>query len=363
MEELVNLRNMFSQGMPVLVTGHTGFKGSWLSLWISSLGGRVHGIGLDPPTDPSLFDLANVAGVLASDTRADIRDPVAFDAVLREAQPRVVFHLAAQPLVRDSYEDPLGTFSTNVMGSLNLLQAIRRSPSVRAVVIVTTDKVYDNREWDHPYQENDRLGGHDPYSASKAACEIAVSSMRESFFGEGGSSALIATGRAGNVIGGGDFARDRLVPDCLRAFAAGEPVKLRYPSSVRPWQHVLESLSGYLRLADRLLTPEGQRFARSYNFGPDLASDASVGDVANQLAQLWGPPAKVVHEADNQNPHEAKLLRLDSTMARLQLGWAPRLDLKQALESTLAWERARLAGADMQQFSQAQIAAYAGGRG
>ena len=363
MEELVNLRTAFDGGAPVLVTGHTGFKGSWLSLWIASLGGEVHGIALDPPTEPSLFTLAKVASVLASDTRADIRDPEAFDSVLQKAQPGVVFHLAAQPLVRESYEDPLGTFATNVMGTLNLLQAVRRVPSVRVVVIATTDKVYENQEWDHPYREVDRLGGHDPYSASKAACEIAVSSMRASFFDPGGNAALIATGRAGNVIGGGDFARDRLVPDCLRAFAREEPVTLRYPSSVRPWQHVLESLSGYLHLANRLLAPDGQHFARSYNFGPDLGSDARVGDVAHKLAQLWGPPAKVVHQANDQNPREAGLLRLDSTMARLDLGWAPRLNLTQALEWTLAWEQARLAGADMLPFSQAQIAAYAKGHG
>lgn len=360
-EKLVRLRSELGRGASVLVTGHTGFKGSWLSLWLARLGARVHGVALEPPTDPSLFSIADVASVLASDARADIRDPNTFDDVLQVAEPSIVFHLAAQPLVRQSYEDPLGTFATNVNGTLNLLDAVRRTPSVRAVVIVTTDKVYQNHEWDHPYREPDRLGGRDPYSASKAACEIAVSSMRTSFFGEDGHPALIATARAGNVVGGGDFARDRLVPDCLKAFAAQEPVTLRYPESVRPWQHVLEPLSGYLHLADHLLSADGRRFADAYNFGPDIAGDARVGAIAERLARFWGPAASIQYRPSGENPHEAGVLRLDSTFARLNLGWAPHLSLDQALEWTIEWERARLAGADMRKVSEAQIVAYGEG--
>lgn len=351
-------RAEFVHDRSVVVTGHTGFKGSWLALWLARMGARVHGIALDPPGEPSLFAIAGVSDVLASDNRIDIRDRSALLEAVSASGPSVVFHLAAQPLVRESYEDPLGTFSTNVNGTLNLLEAVRQTPSVRAVVIATTDKVYENREWDHPYREPDRLGGRDPYSASKAACEVAVSSYRASFFGDGRHPALIATARAGNVIGGGDFARDRLVPDCLRAFAAGKPVRLRFPAAVRPWQHVLESLSGYILLADRLLGPDGRRFARAYNFGPDHASDARVGTVAEHLARLWGPDANVLHESGDDAPHEAALLRLDSTKARIDLGWAPRLTLERALEWTVAWERSRLAGRDMRQMCEAQIAAY-----
>ena len=357
-EELVSLNSELGRGASTLVTGHTGFKGSWLTLWLAGLGARVHGVALDPPTEPALFAVAGVADAISSDTRGDIRDPGVLAHALRVSEPSLIFHLAAQPLVRDSYDDPAGTFAVNVMGTLNLLEAVRRAPSVKAVIIVTTDKVYDNREWMHPYRELDSLGGRDPYSASKAACEIAASSMRSSFFGEGGHPALIATARAGNVIGGGDFARDRLVPDCLRAFAKAEPVTLRYPDAVRPWQHVLESLSGYLRLADRLLGPDGRRFARAYNFGPDVSDDACVGAVADKLALLWSPTTKVVHRSNGKNPHEAGLLRLDSMLARLDLGWAPRLSLDQALAWTVDWEQARLAGADMRKVSQAQIAAY-----
>jgi CDP-glucose 4,6-dehydratase len=358
-EDLVRLRSALGRGASVLVTGHTGFKGSWLSLWLAQLGARVHGVAMDPPGDLSLFALARIAPLLASDIRADIRDPATLERVMRTAEPSVVFHLAAQPLVRQSYEDPIGTFATNVMGTLNLLDSVRRTPSVQVVVIVTTDKVYENHEWDYPYRELDRLGGRDPYSASKATCEIAVSSMRASFFGGSGHSALVATARAGNVIGGGDFARDRLVPDCLRAFAAQQPVVLRYPGAVRPWQHVLEPLSGYLHLVDRLLSPGGQRFARAYNFGPDIAGDADVNAIAGKLARLWGQGATVECRLDKENPHEAGVLRLDSTFARLDLRWAPRLSLDQALEWTVGWERARLAGADMRRASEAQIEAYA----
>lgn len=349
-------------GADVLVTGHTGFKGGWLSLWLSELGARVHGLALDPTADALFFDVADVGPRLASDRRGDVRDlGVVVDAV-QSARPKVVFHLAAQPLVRESYQDPVGAFAVNVMGAVHLIEAVRRTPSVEAVVIVASDKVYENREWEHPYRETDRLGGRDPYSASKGACEIAVASLRASFFGPGDHPARVASVRAGNVIGGGDFSADRLVPDCMRAFARGEPVRLRFPNAVRPWQHVLEPLRGYIMLAEHLLGSDGARHARAWNFGPAPADEAPVGALAERLAALWGPGAKVEMDASGSHPHEAGLLRLDSTLARLGLGWEPRLDLADALALTISWHRAHAAGQDMASVTLGQISAYAGGR-
>jgi CDP-glucose 4,6-dehydratase len=342
----------------VLVTGHTGFKGGWLALWLATLGVRVHGYALEPPTRPNLFEEARIADVLASNTRADLADLVALTATLERYRPEVVFHLAAQPLVKEGYRDPLGTLASNVMGTANLLEAIRAVDSVRAVVVVTTDKVYENREIGHAFSERDPLGGHDPYSASKASAEIVVASYRSSFFGAGRHPARIASARAGNVIGGGDWAADRLVPDCLRAFAAGEAVRLRYPNAVRPWQHVLEPLSGYLALAARLLADEGDRFAGAWNFGPDAGDDASVDEVAQRMARLWGGTA-LVERGDDPGRHEARLLRLDSTQARAELGWKPGWSLQRALEQTVAWHQAWRRGDDVRSVSQDQIAEYA----
>jgi CDP-glucose 4,6-dehydratase len=268
----------------------------------------------------------------------------------------VVFHLAAQPLVRDSYRDALGTFATNVMGTANLLEAMRGVDSIRAAVLITTDKVYLNREHTQPYRETDHLGGHDPYSASKAATEIVAASYRASFFtGPDAHPARIATARAGNVIGGGDWAADRLVPDCLRSFAAGEPVRLRYPDAVRPWQHVLDPLAGYLQLAQHLLSPEGHRFARAWNFGPDAGSEATVLAVAQALARLWGDGAVAESIAAPGHPHEASLLHLDSSAAHDALGWRPRWHLERALEKTVAWQLAMHHGDDMAAVSLEQI--------
>lgn len=354
MEGLVTLRDR-----AVLLTGHTGFKGSWLALWLAGLGARVHGYALEPPTQPNVFEVARVGEVLVTDTRADLADLDTLNATLDRVRPEVVFHLAAQPLVKDGYRDPLATLATNVMGTANVLQATRGVDSVRAVVAVATDKVYENREAGHAFGEQEPLGGHDPYSASKAAAEIVVASFRSSFFGDGGHPARIASARAGNVIGGGDWAADRLVPDCLRAFAAGEPVRLRRPDAVRPWQHVLVPLSGYLALATRLLGGDGERFARAWNFGPDAGDDASVNEVAQRLATLWGS-AQVEHAADPEW-QEAGLLRLDSARARSELGWAPRWSLQEALEHTVAWHRSWLRGDDMQAVCREQIAAYDAG--
>jgi CDP-glucose 4,6-dehydratase len=347
---------------PVLLTGHTGFKGGWLSIWLRELGARVHGYALDPPTQPNFFSAAKVASTLESDTRADINDLTDVRAAFARSRPEVVLHLAAQPLVRESYRDPITTFATNVIGTAHVLEAARATPSVRAIVIVTTDKVYENHGNAKPYVERDALGGHDPYSASKAAAEIVSASYRASFFATApGRAAHVATARAGNVIGGGDWAADRLVPDCLRAFPQGAAVSLRYPHSVRPWQHVLEPLSGYLRLAECLLGNDGQRFAQAYNFGPDASGDATVGEVAAMTAGLWDDSARVVHTASSHNPHEAASLKLDSTRARAELGWHPRWSLEQALRHTVDWHRAWLRGDDMTACTVAQIRRYAAG--
>jgi CDP-glucose 4,6-dehydratase len=348
-------------GRSVLVTGHTGFKGGWLALWLSRLGANVHGYALDPPTSPSFFEVAGVASLLSSDTRADITDRAAFNSALAKAEPEVIFHLAAQPLVRFSYCNPLETMATNIMGTVNVLDGARSSDSVTAVVLITSDKVYENREWLFPYRETDVLGGHDPYSASKAAAEVVAASYRASFFsGDTSHPAKVATARAGNVIGGGDWASDRLVPDCIRAFIEHQPVHLRFPAATRPWQHVLEPLSGYLELGGRLLSCDDKNYARAWNFGPDLHGDASVGQVAETVARIWGDQAQVRHSPTVANPHEAGMLRLDSTLARTLLGWQPKWSLEEALTQTVGWYRAWVHGADMAAFSLDQIAAWEG---
>lgn len=284
-------------------------------------------------------------------------DESALRESLFKAKPEIVFHLAAQALVRVGYAQPAETMACNIMGTANILDVARQSDSVRAVVVITTDKVYRNREWPHAYREADELGGHDPYSASKAAAEIVAESYRASYFTQG-HPARIATARAGNVIGGGDWAPDRLVPDCLRAFAQHVPVQLRYPGAVRPWQHVLEPLAGYLQLGARLLSQDGDTFARSWNFGPDIHGDASVGSIAQSIAGLWGDAVEVRSAPSADNPHEAGLLRLDSTLARTLLGWQPRWSLEQTLAQTVAWYKAWLRGEDMSRITRAQIEMY-----
>jgi len=356
LEDLVSESNAW-RGRPVLLTGHTGFSGGWLALWLHRLGASVHGYALNPPTEPSFFEVCRVGPLLASDTRADLADRERLRSLFDACAPEAVFHLAAQPLVREGYRDPLGTLATNVMGTAHVLDAARAAASVRAVVIVTTDKVYENREDGRPYRESDPLGGYDPYSASKAAAEIVVASYRASFFAPGGKP-NVATARAGNVMGGGDWAAERLVPDCLRAFAANQPVKLRYPKSVRPWQHVLDALHGYLRLGEHLLSRHGARFAKPWNLGPSAAGDATVAELAQTVARLWGNGARVEQAAGAGNPHEAGLLQLDSRQAAAELGWSPRWSLQQALEQTVLWHRAWLRGSDMAAFSLGQIAAY-----
>ena len=343
----------------VFITGHTGFKGGWLTLWLHRLGAKVHGFALEPPTDPSLFETASIRSLLASDTRADLADLRRLKSALKEAKPELVVHLAAQPLVRESYRDPLGTLASNVMGTAHILEASREIDSIRAIVLITTDKVYENREWAYPYREIDPLGGQDPYSASKAAAEMVAASYRESFFTKkSGHCAKVVTARAGNVIGGGDWASDRLLPDCLRAFAANEPVRLRFPQAVRPWQHVLEPLAGYLALAEHLFVSDSSTLSKAWNFGPDVSSDATVGNVAEITARLWGESARVEYVPSTNNPHEAGVLRLDSSQARKELGWKPRWSLMQALEQTVAWHKAWKKGADMNAVSLEQIGDY-----
>lgn len=333
------LRPLF-ENVPVLVTGHTGFKGSWLCLWLQRLGAQVHGLALAPPTQPSLFDAAGVAEALSSHELADIRDPLRVQQTLARVQPRLVFHLAAQPLVRASYQDPLGTWSANVMGTAHVLEAIRQTPSVKAAVCITTDKCYENREWLWGYRENDPLGGYDPYSASKAGAELVIASYRQSWFQQGGP--LVASGRAGNVIGGGDWALDRLVPDAYRAVAAGQTLEIRSPGATRPWQHVLESLNGYLHLAAGLL--QGRReLASAFNFGPGPDSNCSVAHLLNTLQAHWPELQWDCPVAGEPRVHEANFLYLDSAKARQMLGWQPRWDLSQTLAQTAGWYRAFLA--------------------
>jgi CDP-glucose 4,6-dehydratase len=352
----------FWAGQRVLVTGHTGFKGSWLSLLLAEHGAEVHGLALDPVSKPNLYDAANVQSVIASDSRVDIRDLEATRRVISEVGPRVIFHLAAQPLVRDSYRIPVETFATNAMGVAHVLEAARETASVAAVVVVTTDKVYRNVEDGHAYREEEPLGGHDPYSASKAAAEIVSESYRLSFFSEP-SSAAIATARAGNVIGGGDWSTDRLIPDCVRAFQAGEVVALRFPDAVRPWQHVLEPLVGYVALGEALLREPERRLDRAWNFGPRESDTATVGTVAGRAAALWGGAAQVKLGTSHGQPHEAGLLAIDSSLATAELGWVPRWDLETSVRKTIEWYLAWDADADMREFSRTQILEYLGADG
>ena len=351
--ETVVTRAGFWRGRRVFVTGHTGFKGSWLCLWLHELGAEVYGYALPPPTEPNLFRVANIEGMLAGHTIGDIRQPVALTKALKHSNPEIVFHLAAQPLVRQSYRDPLETFATNVMGTVHILQAIREVPSVRVAVNITTDKCYENREWPWGYRECDRLGGLDPYSSSKACAELITVSYRHSYLASHGIA--LASARAGNVIGGGDWATDRLVPDVLRAFSGGHQVQVRNPAAIRPWQHVLEPLSGYLTLAEHLAADPN--LAGGWNFGPHRSGAVTVGDIVARLAAVWGTDSSLISDP-GPHPHEAGLLMLDIAKAEQYLGWAPRWSLDQALTATVEWHKAWLEGANMRAYSLKQIAEY-----
>ncbi len=327
----------FWAGKRVLVTGHTGFKGSWLSLWLSELGAQVSGLSLEPETHPSLFNQLQLERRLKHHWIADIRDFGAVADAVEASQPQVVLHLAAQPLVRRSYRDPLGTWATNVQGSLHVLEALKVLQHPCAVVMVTTDKVYENQEWDYGYREADRLGGHDPYSASKAAAELAIASWRSSFCGSAGhqtSSLAIATARAGNVIGGGDWSEDRIVPDATRALSAGEPIPVRNPLATRPWQHVLEPLGGYICLSQALLS-DSRPPCEAFNFGPTLASNRPVEELVTAMLSQW--PGSWLDQRDLAPPHEANLLHLQIDKAYHRLGWAPCWDFATTVQRTVEW--------------------------
>ena len=349
------------QGRKVFLTGHTGFKGGWLALWLAKLGANVRGYALDPSTDPNFFTAARVGSVI-EDLRGDIRDGGKLEHAMTEFSPEVVFHLAAQPLVRTSYEDPIGTYETNVLGTARLLDSIRRTPSVRAVVSVTTDKCYENKEWVWPYRETDPLGGYDPYSSSKACAEIVTAAYRQSYFPlerlgkPNGHLVAIATARAGNVIGGGDWSVDRLIPDLVRGFLLGDPVLIRRPNAIRPWQHVLEPLHGYISLAERLLT-HNPRFASAYNFGPIEDDAKPVAWIADRMTRFWGDGASWTLD-DSPSPHEAGYLKLDASRARADLGWTPKLRLEVALEFLVEWYREWQVAPDMHAFTMRQIDRY-----
>lgn len=337
----------------VLVTGSSGFKGSWLCHWLLEMGAIVEGLSLPPPTDPCVFTVLNLEQRMRQ-RLADVRNLASIEDAIRDFRPDIIFHLAAQPLVRESYGDPKGTFDTNVGGTVNCLEAVRRNPSAVAVVVVTTDKCYENREWAWGYREIDPMGGHDPYSASKGAAELVVASYRRSFFAKGPA---VATARAGNVIGGGDWSTDRLVSDFVRAIQRGEPLTLRSPHATRPWQHVLEPLSGYLHLGSLLAGKDGQRFAEAWNFGPDDRSVVTVEHLARRLVAHWGSGS--VTAAPGPHPHEACLLKLDCSKALAYLRWHGLWDVDTAISHTVAWYLAHRQAHDMAALTTEQIHAYA----
>jgi CDP-glucose 4,6-dehydratase len=348
----------FWRGKRVFLTGHTGFKGGWLSLWLQQLGAELTGFALQPPTQPNLFDKARVGAGMTS-IIGDIRDGAKLLAAVSEAAPEIVIHMAAQPLVRRSYADPVETYSTNVMGTVNMLEAVRQSATVRAVVNVTTDKCYENREWLWPYRESDAMGGHDPYSSSKGCVEIITASYRKSYFSVKNPfqhQLALASARAGNVIGGGDWSKDRLVPDILSAFSRGKPALIRNPLAVRPWQHVLEPLRGYLTLAERLYV-DGSPYAGAFNFGPREEDAQPVEWIVRELATKWGCTATWQVD-DSDHPHEASLLRLDVSKAAHCLSWRPALNLNVGLQLTVDWTLGYQNGQDPKDLTRAQIYKY-----
>lgn len=353
LEDLEMTNPAFWRGKRVLLTGHTGFKGSWLSLWLQSMGAALRGVALAPPTEPALFDVARVTEGMEHRI-ADIRDFAAVQAQMNEFRPEIVIHMAAQPLVRLSYHQPVETYATNVMGTVHVLEAARHAGSVKAIVNITTDKCYENREWVWGYREDEPMGGYDPYSNSKGCAELISSTYRKSFLRD--ASIALATARAGNVIGGGDWARDRLVPDILRALQDRQSVLIRSPHAIRPWQHVLEPLSGYLLLAERLYT-HGQVDAEAWNFGPRDEDARSVQWIVEHLCETWDDGASWTLQPGN-HPHEASFLKLDISKARQRLHWAPRWSLQTALTRITEWHRAWLAGQDMRAVCLNQISRY-----
>ncbi len=348
----------FWAGKVVLLTGHTGFKGSWLSLWLQSMGAKVIGYALPAPTNPSLFVVANVAEHMVS-IESDIRDFTALSSVFNKYQPEIIIHMAAQPLVRYSYANPIETYSTNVMGTVHVLEAARLTSSVRAIVNVTSDKCYENRELPWGYRENEPMGGHDPYSNSKGCSELVTSAYRNSYFYPDNykdHGVALASGRAGNVIGGGDWAEDRLIPDIMRAIAKGEPVYIRNPNAIRPWQHVMEPLSGYLVLAQKLYE-ENSSYAESWNFGPSDQDAKPVQWIVDNLTHSWGEGASWVLDSGD-HPHEAHYLKLDCSKAKARLNWVPKWHLDEALAKIVKWQKHYQQGSDMKEVTLKQIADY-----
>jgi CDP-glucose 4,6-dehydratase len=354
----MNFREFWA-GRRVFLTGHTGFKGSWLSIWLKDLGADLTGFALVPPTEPSLFEAADVSSGMTS-IIGDIRDAELLAKALCDARPEVVIHMAAQPIVRLSYEQPVETYSVNVMGLVHLFEAVRKSPGVRAVVNVTSDKCYENREWVWGYRESEPMGGHDPYSSSKGCAELVTAAYRRSFFNldnYGQHGIALASARAGNVLGGGDWARDRLIPDIMRAIEAGQPVKIRNPNAIRPWQHVLEPLSGYLTLAQKLYEA-GPAFAEGWNFGPPEADARPVQWIVERLTQMWGEGALWELDSRGNSLHEAHYLKLDCSKARAALGWKPIWVLEQSLSMITDWHKSALQSEDMCAKTLAQIRKY-----
>jgi len=356
MENVVNAS--FWSGKAVLLTGHTGFKGSWLSLWLQSMGAKVIGYALAPPTEPSLFAVAKVAEGMISQ-EGDVRDFSALSEIFEKYQPEIVIHMAAQSLVRHSYENPVETYSTNVMGTVHVLEAARQAGCVRAIVNVTSDKCYENREWVWGYRENEPMGGYDPYSNSKGCAELVTSAYRTSFFNPADfakHSVALASVRAGNVIGGGDWAKDRLIPDIMRAIMEGKPAQIRNPHAIRPWQHVLEPLSGYLMLAQKLWE-EGSAYGEGWNFGPNDQDVKPVAWIADYLAKTWGKGAEWVMDGGS-HPHEAHYLKLECSKAKARLGWHSKWSLEEALVAIIDWHHAYRAGKEMRDMTLGQITAY-----
>lgn len=349
-----NVKPDFWSDKRVFVTGHTGFKGSWLSLWLQLLGAEVKGYSLYPPTTPSLFEEAKVANGMESEN-GDIRDLQALSTSMKAFRPDILIHMAAQPLVRLSYREPVETYSTNVLGTVNILEAARHCKNLKAIVNVTTDKCYENREWHWGYRENEAMGGHDPYSSSKGCAELVTAAYRSSFF-DGNDNAALATARAGNVIGGGDWAADRLIPDILRAFEKREPIVVRNPKATRPWQHVLEPLSGYLILAQKLFD-EGTEFAEAWNFGPLDANAQTVSEVVNYMVERWHDKISLLNDESPQ-PYEAQFLKLDISKAAAKLDWHPRWSLSQTLDSIIEWHLSLLNKKDMRLETIEQIRQY-----
>lgn len=346
----------FWGGKKVFLTGHTGFKGGWLSLWLSSMGAEVTGFALAPNTEPNLYEALNVESFIKKSYIADIRDLTVLKKAISDAAPDILIHMAAQPLVRYSYMNPVETYETNIMGTVNVLEGVRTSESIRATLVITTDKCYENKEWLWGYRENEAMGGADPYSSSKGCAELISSAYRKSYFSNSARINFLATARAGNVIGGGDWSQDRLIPDAIKAFEAGNVLSIRNPFAIRPWQHVLEPLSGYIILTQALFQ-QGSNFASGWNFGPREDDARSVRDVVDLLASQWGKSASWLEDTLG-HPHEAMLLKLDCSKARTQLGWKTRWNLEIATQKIVDWHKAYRAGKNMREITISQIQQY-----